>query len=346
MLIQWNNPQQRVETSPLNSYFRTLKQFKLFDMRTTLLSVIFAFAVSLANAQGCNEIFISEYIEGWSNNKAVEIYNPTNNAVDLSGYRLERYSNGATSAANNQKLDLVGIMPALSVYVVVLDKRDPDGTGQEAPVWDELQEKADVFLCPLYDTNNALYFNGNDALVLRKITGNVVVDVFGKIGQDPGNPSDGGGWNNGPEFTWTANLETAWSTDHTLIRKATVTAGDVNPIDAFDISVQWDSTLANTFENLGSHICDCGSVINSVSEVAGFEIGVYPNPSENGLVTVKSPATLSRYRVLTLDGRVVAENAVNLMSFELNLNGNPAGLYTIQVWDENGVMSRSRLLLK
>ena len=59
--------------------------------------------------QGCQDLFISEYVEGWSNNRALEIYNPTNAAVDLSDYRLERYSNGATAAQDNQKVDLSGL---------------------------------------------------------------------------------------------------------------------------------------------------------------------------------------------------------------------------------------------
>ena len=316
-------------------------------MRTTLLSLLLSLAVGFSYAQNCNEIFISEYVEGWSNNKAIELYNPTNNPIDLSGYRLERYSNGSTNAATNQRLDLAGTIGALDVFVVVIDKRDPDGAGQEAPVWDELQEKADGFFCPVYDINNAMYFNGNDALVLRKIAGNTVVDVFGKIGQDPGNPSDGGGWNNvPPDFTWTANLEVAWTTDHTLIRKASVTSGDVNPVDNFDVSAQYDSTFANTFEFLGSHICDCGSVINNVQENAAFEIGVYPNPSEAGFVTVRSAEAIRSVRVISIDGKLVLDQTVNRNNFDLDLSGNPAGMYTIQVWNEQGQISRSRLLLK
>jgi predicted extracellular nuclease len=34
------------------------------------------------------EIFISEYIEGSSNNKAIEFYNPTGVAIDLRGWQL------------------------------------------------------------------------------------------------------------------------------------------------------------------------------------------------------------------------------------------------------------------
>ena len=39
-------------------------------------------------AQPCSNLFFSEYIEGTSFNKAVEIYNPTGAAIDLSNYRV------------------------------------------------------------------------------------------------------------------------------------------------------------------------------------------------------------------------------------------------------------------
>ena len=161
---------------------------KTFDFNALVLCLFGAatFGFSVQSQAQCSEIFISEYIEGWSNNKALELYNPTNAAVDLSDYRLERYSNGATAAQDNQKVDLSGTLAANSVVVVVLDKQDPDGVDFEAPVWDELAEAADLWVCPVYEENNTMYFNGNDAMVLRKISTNAVIDIFGKIGEDPG----------------------------------------------------------------------------------------------------------------------------------------------------------------
>ncbi|MBL7889336.1 MAG: hypothetical protein JNL24_07280, partial [Bacteroidia bacterium] len=51
-------------------------------MKKLLLSV-FAFASAIiANAQ-CTDLIISEYVEGTSNNKALEIFNPTPNAISL-----------------------------------------------------------------------------------------------------------------------------------------------------------------------------------------------------------------------------------------------------------------------
>ena len=64
--------------------------------RFSLLSLA-SLAFTSLQAQGCSEIFISEYVEGWSNNKAIEIYNPTSEAIDLSQYSLSRWSNGGST---------------------------------------------------------------------------------------------------------------------------------------------------------------------------------------------------------------------------------------------------------
>jgi hypothetical protein len=314
-------------------------------MKKILLYTLTVLTGLSAAAQGCNELFISEYIEGWSNNKALEIFNPTDNAIDLSGYSLERYSNGSTTAAANQKIDLIGMLQPHSVIVVVIEKLDPDGIDQESPVWEELQNLADLFLCPVYDDNNTMYFNGNDAMVLRKTEGNAVVDVFGKIGQDPGNPSDGGGWNNvAPDFTNALNQEEAWSTDHTLIRKASIMGGDVNPVDAFDVSVGWDSLPANTFTNLGMHTSDCGST--NVRELNFSKLSVFPNPSADGIFTLEGATSISGYQVFTADANeAIREVQLSVQGkFEVNLGDLPSGIYILRTQHVDGSFGWARLI--
>ena len=68
-----------------------------------------------------------------------------------------------------------------------------------------------------------------------------MIDAFGQIGFDPGSQWTGGG------------------ADDTLRRAAAVCAGDTNPDDAFDASVEWVVFPINTFDGLGSHIADCGA---------------------------------------------------------------------------------------
>lgn len=47
------------------------------------------------------DLFFSEYVEGSSNNKALEIFNGTGVAVDLSQYSVKLGSNGGEWSATN-----------------------------------------------------------------------------------------------------------------------------------------------------------------------------------------------------------------------------------------------------
>lgn len=292
-------------------------------MRKLFFLAALALSASATLAQ-CNELFISEYIEGWSNNKAIEIYNPTGAPIDLSDYRLERYSNGATAADENQKVDLSGTIEPGDVVVCVLDKQDPDGVDFEAPVWDELAAAADLWLCPVYEENNAMYFNGNDAMVLRKISTNSAIDIFGVIGEDPGSA----GWD---EVTQ----------NHTLVRRPEVTGGDMMAVDAFDVLAVWDSLPANTFDQLGFHVCDC---VVGVEETSNGLIEAFPNPFTNRLtITTESPINAVVVRDLTgaLVQNVEGNGALRL---RLDLADLPVGAYLIEARMENGLVVRHQAI--
>ncbi len=64
------------------------------------------------------DLFISEYIEGSSNNKAIEIYNGTGATVNLATgmYDIQLFSNGATTAGLT--ISLTGSVANGDVYVV------------------------------------------------------------------------------------------------------------------------------------------------------------------------------------------------------------------------------------
>ncbi len=313
-----------------------MKNFAINSLKAIGMVAVAATFTSKAQAQ-CNELFISEYIEGWSNNKALEIYNPTGATVDLSDYRLERYSNGATAAQDNQKVDLSGMLESDSVVVVVLDKQDPDGVDFEAPVWDELAEAADLWVCPVYDENNTMYFNGNDAMVLRKISTNTVVDIFGKIGEDPGTT----GW---AEMTQ----------NHTLVRKPEVLQGDTDALDEFLVVDEWDGilwsndslnyTLDQVFLTLGFHVCDCGTT--SLSDVAATpEIQIYPNPATGDVLWIQGGATVREVVLHNLAGQAVrAELVAGTSVVEINLDGLHAGMYLMEVHFANGQRTTRRVV--
>lgn len=218
-------------------------------MKNQLLILLAAISISitgygqsLGGGGDCSELFISEYVEGWDNNKAVELYNPTGNPINLANYQLARYSNGEITP---RIIGLQGIIQPYDVKVLVLDKRDPNGTGLEEPIWADLEAVGDTFLNPVYDVlTSVMYFNGNDAVALLSST-NAVLDVMGRIGEDPGAAG------------WTDQNGAPWTQNHTMVRKSNIVAGDVNGIDIFYPDIQWDSLPANTFTNLGFHECEC-----------------------------------------------------------------------------------------
>jgi len=249
-------------------------------MKKVLLFLIAILFTGMIYAQSCSDLFISEYVEGWSNNKALELYNPTPEAIDLSGYRLVRYSNGQNVPPPEQQwmVELSGTIQPYRTFVVVIDKRDPNGTGQEAPVWDDLQDRADAFLCPDYNTSWTMYFNGDDAVSLEKTNGDFV-DIFGKYGERPLNENGGtsnptGGWST--VFPYSQGEGVIITRDHTMFRKAEVEEGvTVNPA-YFNPMEEWDTLSANTFTHLNWHECNCRPAGNNKPEFssANYEFTV------------------------------------------------------------------------
>lgn len=260
-----------------------------------LLAFLLTFPVIYTGAQDCSDLFISEYVEGWSNNKALEIYNPTSNLIDLSLYRITRYSNGAAKPVpgpvpSQWYIQLSGTLKPYHTAVFVIDKRDPEGVDQEAPVWYELQSRADQFLCPVYDLSYALYFNGDDCVVLEKVAGETEVDIFGKRGERPTNETGGtssptGGWSTEPPYD-DGTTGVVVTRDHTMTRKVSVLKGvTVNP-EEFNPMAEWDTLPANTFTSLNWHDCHCRPAGNHkpVFDPGNYSFTISINDPDNTVV--------------------------------------------------------------
>ncbi len=312
----------------------------LYSLALTLLTA------SLFAQTPCSDIFISEYVEGLGTNKAIELYNPTNSAITLTGYSLERFSNGAQSSAANQKLDLSTVtINAYETYVIALDKRNPVGTGQDAPIDSELESRANMFASPVYDDNNTMYFNGNDAMVLTK-NGTQLVDVIGKIGENPGD----NGWNDvAPTYTAGDAGPDGWTRDHTLIRKSSIQEGETEfGIPFFNPALEWDSLAANTFTNLGSHDCSCNPNETSVNKVdaKNSDLRVFPNPANEVIfVASKSNAAISSIEILDITGKTVANKNL-LRGNTVDVSELPTGTYFIRANYSNNTFSSSLFLKK
>jgi chitodextrinase len=73
-----------------------------------------AISVTTLAAPAATELYISEYYEGTSNNKVLEITNPTLSAISLSGYSIKKQSNG--SGAWSFELTLSGTINPKSTF--------------------------------------------------------------------------------------------------------------------------------------------------------------------------------------------------------------------------------------
>jgi hypothetical protein len=316
-------------------------------MKRTLL-LFGTMLATMTYAQDCSDLFISEYVEGVGTNKALEIYNPTGATIDLSEYIVIRYSNGATSATAQNAVQLTGSVASNDVYVAVIDKTDPNGTGQDAPVWDSLFVRADGFYCPDYAVSNAFYWNGNDAVALAKGDASnpgaaQVVDIFGKIGEDPGD-----GWSTDFPYTGAGVVVTK---DHSLIRKASIMKGETNPaISFFDALAEYDSIPAlvdiggqdyGNWFSLGEHDCDCFT--SSTEELVAEKVAVFPNPTNGEFYVKGAYGDVVVVNALGQTVSTIKNNSAAVLSFDL---GAKRGVYFVKMKDSLGNDITKRVIVK
>jgi 5'-nucleotidase len=161
-------------------------------------------------------LFFSEYIEGTSNNKAIELYNPTGGALDLTGYVINYYNNG--SATVTKSFDLTGIILAAGdVFVICTDSFASQAECDEVQAWG--------------DTDAVVFYNGDDALELTK--NGTVIDVIGVVGEDPGT-------------NWPVG--TGATSEYTLRRVAARVSGNT-----VFTATEWEVLPQDTFDGLGAH---------------------------------------------------------------------------------------------
>ncbi len=196
--------------------------------KLTIIVLCLTVCAGTAQAQ-MTDLMITEYVEGSGDNKALEIFNGTEDVINLGGYTLERYSNGTTVA--------VTITPD----AVDLESGD---------AWVITNPLADAELMLHSDQTDAdINFSGNDAIVLV-FGGSTIIDSLGRVGEDPGSYWTCAGGN-------TAN--------HTLRRLSSICTGDTVVDDVFDPCDEWSFAPIDSFNWLGDHIADCGAVANETT---------------------------------------------------------------------------------
>jgi hypothetical protein len=202
---------------------------------TTICSGDSVSLTAMVQGVSAGGVFFSEYIEGSSNNKALEIYNGTGATINLDDYTILSNYNGNSPWTGQYHFPAGATLAAGDVFVIA-------------------NENADSIILSVADDTLAyneggyvVGFNGDDVRALfhyTSTTDSVMIDIIGA--NDLSDP--GSGWDVAGVATATAN--------HTLVRKPTVISGDTSWVaiaGTDSVSSQYLVYPKNDFSHLGAH---------------------------------------------------------------------------------------------
>lgn len=226
-------------------------------------------------ANRATDLFISEYAEGSSSNKYIEIYNGTGSDVDLSQYTIKGTNNGTLWGDNGDRdFSLSGTLSNGSVYIICADQADTT-----------ILAKADTAL----SYESPLHHNGDDAIAIFK--GTEIIDAVGVDGNDPGSGWEVAGVSNatkdhtlrrkassGPNMgNWSKSAGTSIENSEWIVEDKDVwTYLGQHTIDSL-LSVRW-TIAANTWQTVGEagadqQTVDISKLIQSVVDMPGWKAG-------------------------------------------------------------------------
>jgi len=284
----------------------------------TLLSLMI---ISFTASAQCTELFFSEYSEGSSNNKYMEIYNPSNTSIDLSAYSIHQIGNGGSFTNDFQ---LYGTLASNEVFVFSTDQADAS-----------IQAVADTAL----SYPSVAHFNGDDCMLL--LNGTDTIDQLGERRVDPGT-------------NWTVGSGS--TKDHTLVRKVTIDGPDT--AWASTSIAGWDVLDKDDWTNVGVHASDChpsaatepasaasDPTADAVDVISLFS-GVYSDVTVNTWRTGWSQATLTD---TTADGNDVKRySALDFVGIEAvgpnSIDASAMEYFTFDAWTADATTYRIKLV--
>lgn len=326
------------------------------------------------SAQDCSELFFSEYLEGSGNNKGLEVYNPTDQVINLGSYYIARYSNGSNSFVDGGLTQLEGFIQPYKTHLIVNGQTTSTETSPASdPNLRALAQQLD------HDYPAPTYMNGNDAIALFKDMGGsgdvgdfVLVDLFGIIGG--GMPADGAGWAAftdewvykniyegdeivGQDSVFITNFIVPdgywwlpWSSNHALVRKPTVKSGvtaETMPSVEFDVTMEWDTVPGgiDVWDSLNAHYCECEFATGFEENELNASVTVYPNPARSE-VKIFSESGLQHVTLTNLSGKVIYESPYleGLRREEINLESIDEGVYLLRINSERGSITRKLVI--
>ncbi len=267
-------------------------------MKKTILLLILVTAITLnQNPIGqATDLIISEYIEGSSNNKALEVFNGTGTTLDMTQYRFVRYNNGNTTSSGT--FEFVGTLADGDVYVIA-------NSGSLAGILNV----ADT-------THSITYFNGNDYIGLEKFVIDewLVIDVIGVLGEDA--------------FWSVAGIPGATG-EQTLVRKADVCSPTTDwptsaGTDASDS--QWIVYDQNDFNYIGAHTSNCSGPIPLNANFTADNQLIYP-----GETVTFSDLTVGGEEPYSLEWDLDGDNIYETTGPDPQFTYNATGKYTVRL---------------
>ena len=185
---------------------------------TLIFAIILSFSFS-------SDLFFSEYAEGSSYNKYIEIYNPTDQEVSLDGYAYPNVSNAPTTVGEFEywnNFEAGAVVAPGDVYVVC-------------------HGSSDELILAECDETYSYMSNGDDGMCLAKGSEDnyECIDWIGDFNGDPGSAWDVCGL--------------GYTKDNTLVRNPGVLVGNIWSVSSAAETCEWSVYDSNTWDYLGYH---------------------------------------------------------------------------------------------
>ncbi len=258
------------------------------------------FDINVVNPADANRIIISQYYEGVSNDKYIEITNVGDVSVDLSPYYLARWGSTDTPSGKFTNGD------ALSGTI---------NAGQTL-VYKNASAQNPVYAAnSAYGTTTATYFNGDDPIALLK-DGNTWKDrvdcIYGSLAVNP-----------------------KWGLDTGFYRKATVTTGNKN-ISILDGTGEWvpisiaqaDNATDGTSEYLGYHIFETVGIKDIRTQFT-----FYPNPAHN-ILYLETTGEIKKVEIYNIAGQLIKQKVILGNHTSVKIVELKTGLYFLKITNE------------
>ena len=272
-----------------------------------------------------SDLFISEYIEGSSNNKGIEIFNPTGASVDLSNYFVKLSRNGSGWGMYDADTEESG-------FVYQLDGALANGDVLVIAT-DQATFQSDIQL----SYPSVCHFNGDDAVGL--FNNNSLIDAVGNPSEDPGS-----GWA-------VASIDNGTG-EHTLIRKSSITEGNVDWASSAGSSAndsEWIVEDQNYFLNIGFHLFgDTGENLGPTANAGQNQSVIFGSlVTLNGSASADPDGTIESYQWSQTAGTSVELSSMTEAVVTFTAPSSQDSLsFTLTVTDNEGATSSATAFVK